>query len=211
LSKGAQLDPSLLASIPQLGTLELDFCNILRPHGAFGADHEFTFDQTGTGTYSEATAEFKCACVAVAQLFEQVSSLTRLESLSLSNIWGLKVQPVQSFAALAASSSLTALRFQVQEASLDSDRISPEGEAIGVHFDMPLRPGALQHMFPAGKQLPQLQLLRIVYTGSTIIGMSGNLEQEDIYKPTPFKVSASELAAIRAACPALKDLQIQLT
>jgi hypothetical protein len=215
MGRAARFDPSSLASVPQLRVLELNGCSLLehaagQPLPEIQYAVEFNLMNFNVQTTPLRGPEFSRARAQVAALFSQLMSLTRLESLTLSHIWGLKEQPLESFEALTASSNLTALRFEVLEENCVT---SVGGLEIGEELDMPLPLGALQRMFPKGKQLPELQLLRIAYTGSELgVPLTGDsTDRHPVRIPTTYTVSARERAAIKAACPGLKDLQIQLT
>lgn len=126
-----------------------------------------------------------------------LGTLQRLTQLRVLQLARLSIKPgnisVQQFSALTASTHLTRLFLQPA-------------------YPYPLVPrGALQHMFPAGRQLPHLKWLHLS-------GPREHEDEEDAYgydsdddddaPPSPHSISGQDLARIVSSCPSLDSLCI---
>jgi hypothetical protein len=115
-----------------------------------------------------------------AALLAALNQLTGLKHLALgANFWECELAPEQ-FSALTAASGLTALHI------------------LG-RSEQPLPEGALEHIFPEGRQLPELQLLRLDCRIKT------EDEADDYYQGCMWP---DDVCCIADCCPALQHLQL---
>lgn len=156
--------PAVLQSFPRLQKLHVERCDLLPSDDEENPDD---FDSRGTA--------------ALLDVLQQLTCLQRLE-LSLDRL-DTEATPSHLFAALTASSCLTAL-------NLEPDCY------------IPLPKGAVQHMFGAGKQLPLLQRLAIFnYDDSN---------HPHGWPDDEWTIDGSDLHLIARCCPALQQLDIAL-
>jgi hypothetical protein len=120
----------------------------------------------------------------------QLACLQHLELGDLRNTLGLGLVQLQSYSALTASSCLTALHLRSSEEEEGGARAPP----------LPL--GALQHVFPAGRQLPRLREL--------VLAVDAWDDAELSYEWLPDQpcVSGADLSRIGACCPGLTSLTL---
>jgi hypothetical protein len=71
-----------------------------------------------------------------------------------------------------------------------------------------LPPGIWQHVFPAGRQLPQLQSLYACCALSPNAGGSGSGVVDAGQRAAPLRLAGSDLACIMSACPSLHGLGV---
>jgi hypothetical protein len=116
-----------------------------------------------------------------AWLLQCIGTLPALQQLTFKNMSLARHKYVQQLSALTASSELTSLRVM---------------ETAGAGAPLPQE--ALQYMFPAGKQMPNIRELQVsaeVYS----------CERNDTYAPC---VTAVDIQRISSACPQLKRLSL---
>lgn len=118
---------------------------------------------------------------ATADLLAAVGQLSQLQDLSVMRSCSTQGVPARAFAALTASSQLTSLSIICED-------------------ELPLVAGAVQHMFPADRQMPALQSL---YLRADVIDQH-DLSYAD--EPDTWCVSTSDLSSITRSCPALQEL-----
>jgi hypothetical protein len=127
-----------------------------------------------------------------------------LPQLQRLRLYGMHFTP----AAAAAAASPAAVAASEAEAAANCVAITAS-TALSLlsleHCRLPA--GALQHMFPAGKQLPQLQLLAIHCIPAALSDVDFSLESDTAaVRSCSLAINADDVAQLVACCPNLREL-----
>jgi hypothetical protein len=130
-------------------------------------------------------------------LLAALRGLQQLQHLDVSlanGTWALEGAAMQQYSAFTALCQLTHLRVAVE----------PPGPGVEFDTGTPLPVGAVQYIFPAGKQLPRLKQLHLGVSDDKYIGarFGSRWKEESRYMEL---LGPGDLAVVAAACPALEQ------
>jgi hypothetical protein len=173
------LEVAALQQLPHLRRLRLNRCR-LQTHPKIG-DGDSASDDEDTADYEDPGGFDGPALNRIARteaLLTALGNMTQLQDLQLDDMRLARLTNPQYATGLTASSQLTALQV--------SDFV----------YGQPVLPKqSLQHMLPAGKQLPHLKRLKL----------AGHRPG----RRNTTNVTAEDIAHIAAACPALDTLHLE--